>query len=176
MKDNLVLIGMPGSGKSTLGPRLAEALAFTFVDTDRLIEAAEGRTLQEIVETEGAEALRRIESAFLLSLDLHRHVIATGGSAVYSALAMNHLKQNGFVIFLNVPLEILEKRLDNFDQRGIVRAPGQRLEDLFLERYPLYMAYADRVVDNAFLPTDELCRKILDPWREMELSLSPLKS
>jgi len=161
VKENLILIGMPGSGKSTLGPRLAAALAFDFVDTDRLIEIMERRTLQEILETEGPEALREIEAAFLLSLNLCRHVIATGGSAVYNTSAMAHLKQIGFIVFLNVPVEILRERLHNFEQRGIIRAPGQSLEDLFQERYFLYRTYADMVVNNAFLSTDEACREIL---------------
>ena len=175
MRENLVLIGMPGSGKSTVGPKLGEALSYTFIDTDRLIEKKEGRSLQEIVDHEGHEALRNIEEACLLSLHLHHYVISTGGSAIYSAPAMRHLKTNGIIIFLDVALDHLKKRLDNFGQRGIARQPGQSLADLFAERYPLYISYADMTIDTTILSPDEVCEKILGQLKK-EGEIRPSKN
>ena len=166
MKENLVLIGMPGSGKSTVGPKLAEMLSYSFVDTDRLIEKEEKRSLQEIVGKEGPETLRRIEANLLLSLRLRHYVISTGGSAVYSAPAMNHLKTNGIIIFLYVTMKSLKGRLENIDQRGIARQRGQSLEDLFTERHPLYTTYADMILDTSSLSPDEVCERILNQLKE----------
>ena len=141
--SNLVLIGMPGAGKSTVGIILAKQAKRAFIDTDVLIQTSQGRTLQEIIDTDGYLALRRIEEEILLGLDLRNHVIATGGSAVYSDAAMTRLKSNGIVIFLDVDLPTIESRIKDFGTRGLAKRPDQDLADLFRERCALYRKYAD---------------------------------
>ena len=159
---NIILIGMPGSGKSTVGVKLAEMLSYEFVDTDVLIEALQGRSLQDIVNQEGHMALRKIEEEFLLSFDFSKHVVATGGSAVYSQPAMEHLKTNGVITFLDVDLETLKSQIHNFGERGIARRPGQSLEDLYNERFPLYVRTADITIHSARLTPEEVCEKIVN--------------
>jgi len=144
---NIVLIGMPGVGKSTLGVLLAKATSRDFVDTDVYIQAREGRGLQEILDGDGPAAFRAIEERNVLSLQYRRAVIATGGSVVYSESAMAHLRAAGIVVHLALPLAALQTRLTNIGTRGILRAPGQTLESLFHERAPLYRRYADVTVD-----------------------------
>ena len=145
---NLVLIGMPGSGKSTVGVLLAKRLGLGFVDTDLLIQEEAGRTLQAIVDHDGYEALRRIEEQVLLKLDVRHKVISTGGSAVYSVRAMEHLKANGTVVFLDIPLELVIERIGDHSMRGISRRPDQSLEALFEERLELYSRWADLTVQG----------------------------
>ncbi len=159
--SNLVLIGMPGAGKSTIGVLLAKLTQRNFVDSDLLIQIHEQRSLQEIVDTEGAAVLRQIEAEILRGLQVENHVIATGGSAVYSAAAMQHLRQHGTLIFLHVPLIELTRRVQNYATRGIAREAHQTLEDLFQERQSLYLQYADLVIDCAGLTTEEICTRIL---------------
>jgi shikimate kinase len=144
---NLVLVGMPGSGKSTIGVILVKRLGLDFVDTDVLIQVSEGCTLQEILDTEGYLALRAVEERVLIALRVAGHVVATGGSAVYSDAAMKHLKASGKVVFLDVPLEEVVRRVRDADSRGIAAAPGTTLAQLFEQRRPLYLKYADTVVD-----------------------------
>ncbi len=141
------LIGMPGVGKSTLGAALAASLALEFVDTDRLIECSEGCSLQDIVDRQGYLQLRDIEARILLGLNCEQAVVATGGSAVYSAPAMAHLRQLGRVVYLQAGLDTLERRIDNFEARGLARSPGQSLAGLYAERTPLYERYADATID-----------------------------
>jgi shikimate kinase len=142
-RPNIVLIGMPGAGKSTVGVLLAKALSLAFVDTDVVIQAREGRRLQEILDAEGVEAFRRLEERHVLEVRCEGHVIATGGSVVYSDAAMRHLQANGWVVFLEAPGALLAARLDNLSVRGVARAAGQSLESLLAEREPLYRKYAD---------------------------------
>ena len=158
---HVILIGMPGAGKSTVGKFLARALAMKFIDTDTLIEERLGRSLQDIVNREGHLALREIEEETLLSFDPTRYVVATGGSAVYSRSAMEHLKVGGVTVFLDVDLETLESRIDDFGERGIARRPGQSFAELFDERYPLYTQYADITIHNAGLTPEAACDKII---------------
>ena len=160
-KSNIVLIGMPGSGKSTVGVILAKLTSRDFVDTDVLIQVSQGRTLQDIVDTAGHMSLRKIEEAVLLNLDCHNHVIATGGSAAHSNAAMRHLKSDGVVVFLNVDLPTLVSRVRDFDTRGLAKRPDQSFADLFEERFTLYMNYADITVENTTLTQDEVCDKII---------------
>lgn len=129
--SNIVLIGMPGSGKSTVGIILAKLTSRDFVDTDVLIQTSQGRTLQDIVDTEGYMVLREIEERILLKLDCFNHVIATGGSAVYSHAAMTNLKSNGVVVFLNVDLPVLESRIHDFATRGLAKRPDQSIEKVW---------------------------------------------
>lgn len=159
--SNIVLIGMPGSGKSTAGVILAKLTSRDFVDTDVLIQVSQSRTLQDIVDTEGYMALRKVEEDVLLELDRLNHVIATGGSAVYSHAAMTHLKSNAVVVFLDVDLAALESRVSDFNTRGLVKRPDQSFADLFHERFPLYTKYADATVKCSDLTQEEVCAQII---------------
>jgi shikimate kinase len=160
-KSNIVLIGMPGAGKSTVGVILAKLTSRDFMDTDVLIQISQGRLLQTIVDAEGYLALRRIEEDILLGLHCYHHVIATGGSAVYSSVAMEHLKSNGIVVFLDVDLSTLESRVRDFDTRGLAKRPDQSLSELFEERIILYRKYADVTIDCANLSQEEVCAQII---------------
>jgi len=160
--DSIILIGMPGSGKSTVGVLLAKELRKEFVDTDLLIQTETGRGLQEILDQDGIPGFLALEETVVLGFHPRRMVVATGGSVVYSRPAMEHLSSNGICIYLDCSLASLERRLSNLHSRGVVRSPGQSLEDLFLERDPLYRAWAEFVVDNGHddhgLVVDEIAR------------------
>ena len=145
--QSLILIGMPGAGKSTLGLLLAKNLAKDFVDTDLLIQLEHRKTLQDILQQHGHEALREAEEKVLLNAQYGNHIIATGGSAVYSSAAMQHLKHFGPIIFLDTNLETLEQRIHNMESRGIARPAGQTFAEVYAERRPLYLQYADIVID-----------------------------
>ena len=160
--SNIVLIGMPGSGKSTIGVILAKRSSHDFVDTDLLIQSAAQRSLQDILDQDGYLRLRELEEEALLTLDVHNHVISTGGSAVYSALAMEHLKRNGICVYLNVSLDTLRSRIADYETRGIARRPDQSFEDLFEERTRLYRQYADITVDGDGLTQEAVCSEILE--------------
>lgn len=159
--SNIFLIGMPGSGKSTAGIILAKLTSLDFVDTDVLIQTSQGRILQDIVDTEGYMALREIEERVLLKLDCSNHVIATGGSAVYSHAAMMHLKSNAVAVFLNVELPVLESRIHDFATRGLAKRPDQSIEDLFEERFVLYTKYADVTIESSDFTQEEVCEDII---------------
>jgi shikimate kinase len=160
--SNIILIGMPGSGKSTVGVILAKLLSRGFIDTDLLIQTAQRRSLQSIVDTDGYLVLRDIEEQMLLNLHCSNKVIATGGSAAYSQPAMTHLKQDGIAVFLHADLETLHKRVLDFSERGLAKGPDQTLEDLFRERFSLYTAYADIIIDSCHVTHEEVCRRIID--------------
>ena len=147
MKTNIILIGMAGCGKSTLGVLLAKALGFEFIDTDLLIQKNENRLLQDIINSNGIEYFNRTEQQAICSLSADNAVIATGGSAVYSPCSMEHLKENGVCVWLKLPYDEVIKRINNIATRGIVIAPGKTLLDVFTEREPLYRKYADIVID-----------------------------
>jgi len=159
--SNIVLIGMPGAGKSTVGIILAKSASLGFIDTDVLIQACEGRSLQSIVDSQGYLALRRIEERVLLGLGCRGHVIATGGSAVYSPAAMVHLAEGGRIVFLDVDLPTLESRSLDLGRRGIAKRPGQSFAELFAERRGLYEAYAEVTIDCRGLTHDTVCTEIL---------------
>ncbi|HYA87388.1 MAG TPA: shikimate kinase [Nitrospirota bacterium] len=159
--SNIVLIGMPGSGKSTVGIILAKLLGKSFVDTDVLIQTQQGQSLRDIVDSSGYLFLRAIEERALLRLNINSHVIATGGSAVYSGAAMEHLKADGTVVFLNVDLETLKARVHDFSIRGLAKRPDQTVGDLFAERCALYWKHADIIIDCARLTHEEVCAKIV---------------
>lgn len=144
---NIVLIGMPGAGKSTIGVVLAKSLGLQFVDTDLQIQNETHRLLQDIINKNGLDIFLSIENDVILHNVYSESVIATGGSVVYSQTAMAHLTQNSLCIFLSVPYPELEKRLDNITTRGIAMGQNQTLLDLFKERQPFYEKYADITID-----------------------------
>lgn len=145
--DNIVLIGMPGAGKSTVGVLLAKTLGYAFLDTDLVIQEREGRLLQPLVDELGVEPFLDLEADAICSVECDRTVIAPGGSAVCRGRAMDHLRGLGRVVYLHLPLEELERRLNNISTRGIAMAPGETLADIFAFRAPLYRQYADLTVD-----------------------------
>jgi len=162
-RDSLILIGMPGAGKSTVGVLLAKRLAMAFVDTDLLIQTRAGLTLQQIVDREGHLGLRRLEEQVLCELpEDGARVIATGGSAVYSEPAMARLKSLGRCVYLACPLEVIEQRVTDEDSRGLARHPGQGLQALYDEREPLYRRYADLIVDCGCLTPEQVVAGICD--------------
>ena len=144
--DNIVLIGMPGAGKSTVGVLLAKTLGYAFLDTDLVIQEREGRLLQDLVDELGVEAFLDREAAAICSVDCNRTVIATGGSVVCRDRAMEHLRTLGRIVYLQLPLEELERRLHNISTRGIAMAPGETLAHIYDYRSPLYQKYADLTV------------------------------
>lgn len=143
---NIILIGMPGSGKSTCGVVAAKLLLKNFFDTDLLIQNREGRRLQQIIDEKGLDYFARAEEEAVLSLDIAGTVIATGGSAVYSPAAMEHLRRMGKVIYLHLEYETMCRRIQNLDSRGVVLQGGYTLQDMYKERLPLYRRYADAVI------------------------------
>ena len=144
--NNIILIGMPGSGKSTVGVLLAKMLGMNFIDADLLIQQQEGMKLYEILEKKGNAHFAKVEDEVNASIRAENTVIATGGSVVYGKAAMAHLKSIGTVVYLKVPLAELERRIKNFATRGIQMEEGQTLADLYAERIPLYEQYADVTV------------------------------
>lgn len=161
-KSNLVLIGMPGSGKSTVGVVLAKRSSHDFVDTDVVIQSVEHRSLQAIMDKEGYMKLREIEARVLQTLNLENHVISTGGSAVYSDAAMVHLRKNGTTIYLDVSLDTLRSRITDYETRGIAKRPEQSFDDLFEERTRLYRKYADLVINGDEMSQDAVCNRIIE--------------
>lgn len=146
-RGNVVLIGMPGAGKSTIGVVLAKRLGLAFVDADLLIQSRSGRRLQTIIDGDGLASFRTIEEEVLCTLDVERTVVATGGSAIYSAVGMAALAASGRIVFLSVPLEILLMRIQDMDQRGLVIDPGESFADLYARRNPLYQRWADVTIN-----------------------------
>ncbi|MGN0774485.1 MAG: shikimate kinase [Candidatus Ventricola sp.] len=157
---NIVLIGMPGCGKSTVGVLLAKALGMAFVDTDVVFQAKEGRKLQRIIEEIGIDAFLAREEEAILSLSCNKTVIATGGSVVYGARAMRHLHESGLVVYIRLPYEEIERRLSNLATRGVTLREGQTLSDLYDERIPLYEREADVVLDAEGLQIEQTVEAI----------------
>lgn len=162
--DNVVLIGMPGAGKSTLGVVLAKILGYEFIDADLLIQSKLDKTLQKIIDACGPDGFIEVENEVLCTLSASRAVIATGGSAVYSDEAMNHLKSIGTVVYLRVSYEELESRLGGLHERGVVmkNGMGMSLADLYEERRPLYEQYADVTIDIDGLSVRDAARRLVD--------------
>ncbi len=141
--NNLIFIGMPSSGKSTLGRLLAKELGRPFLDTDDVIRQINGCELHEIMDRDGLDAFKMREQEAICTVAVDNTVIATGGSSVYSPVAMEHLKKGGRVIYVSISYDTLEKRVGDPHLRGVVLAPGKTLRDLYAERVPLYEKYAD---------------------------------
>ena len=171
MKDNIILIGMPGCGKSTIGVLLAKNLAYGFLDSDLVIQEQSGRKLQDMIDEMGPEAFSAFEDAVNATLIPHNTVIATGGSAVYGTRAMEHFREIGTVVYLKASYETIEKRIRNFATRGIVIPEGQTFRDVYNERTALYEKYADITVDVDADIADEA-----DIWDVVEALTAQLKA
>ena len=145
---NIILIGMPGVGKSTIGVILAKVVGYQFLDADLLIQKSEGKLLKDIIAEKGTEGFIQVENRVNSRIEAENAIIATGGSVVYGKEAMEHLKSIGTVVYLKQSLPVLEKRLRNIRNRGVVLKKGQTLKDLYRERTALYEKYADVTVDE----------------------------
>ena len=168
-KKNIVLIGMPGVGKSTVGVILAKVLGYQFVDSDLVIQKEEGKLLKEIIAEVGPEGFIEVENRINAGLEVEHSVVATGGSVVYGTEAMEHLKSIGVVVYLSLPYEEINKRLSDIKGRGVVLRDGQTLKDLYEERTLLYEKYADVQIDENGLNVEETIEAILksrdkDEW------------
>lgn len=145
--NNVILIGMPGAGKSTVGVVLAKKLGYSFMDSDLIIQKQTGKLLHQLIEERGEAGFLVLENEINAALNPEHCVIATGGSAIYGQEAMEHLKKTGSVVYLRLPFEELEDRLGDLHQRGVVLKEGFTLLDLYKERIPLYEKYADFTID-----------------------------
>lgn len=160
-KSNIILIGMPGVGKSTVGVLLAKRLQMHFVDTDLFIQAAEGKSLRRLIEVNGMGGFCEIEDRYAKNVDVHNAVIATGGSVVYYPEAMKHLQVDGIIVYMQLPLKELRKRLGDLNKRGVVLEPGQTLAALYEKRIPLYEQWADITADLSGLNHEAAVEKIM---------------
>ena len=145
---NIVLIGMPGCGKSTVGVVLAKILGYRFLDSDLVIQEQEDRLLSDIIEQEGVDGFNEIENRINASINVRKTVIATGGSVVYSKDAMEHFKDIGIIVYIKLPYDDIKHRLGDLAKRGVSIKEGQTLRDLYNERLPLYEKYADIIADE----------------------------
>ena len=159
---NIILIGMPAAGKSTVGVVIAKRLGYDFIDTDLLIQKREGRLLKEIIAEIGNEGFLAIENQVNRDLEVEYAVISPGGSVVYCGEAMQHFKEMGTIIYLKVPYETIQKRVENAQNRGVVLKAGQSLKDMYEERIKLFEKYADYTVSEAGLGLDETIDKVLE--------------
>lgn len=166
MKENIVLIGMPGVGKSTIGVILAKILGYQFVDADLVIQERENKLLKEIIAEQGVEGFIKVENDVNKSLNPHKAVIATGGSVVYGKEAMEHLAEIATIVYLKLDLEYLTKRLGNLKNRGVVLKDGQTLEDIYNERTVLYEKYADITVDEKRSRVEATVQKVIKKLEE----------
>ncbi len=162
MNENIILIGMPGVGKSTLGVVLAKELGYEFLDSDLLIQKKEKCLLKDILETKGIDYFIQTENEVNSNIKASKTVIATGGSVIYGAEAMKHLKSIGTIIYLKLDYKTLSKRLDNLKNRGVVLKKGQDLKAIYDERTPLYEKYADLTIDESNLDLEKTLELVLN--------------
>ncbi len=160
MRSNIILIGMPGSGKSTVGVVLAKKLGLGFMDSDLVIQERTGKLLYQLIEEHGEEGFILLENQINASIQAKDTVIATGGSAVYGQEAMAHFKDIGQVVYLQLPYEELEERLGDLYERGVVLKPGFTLRDLYEERMPLYEQYADLIIECSGKSIPQIIKEI----------------
>ena len=163
--NNVILIGMPGCGKSTLGVLLAKSLGMTFLDTDLVIQDREHALLSQLIRTHGSDGFLALEESICAQLDVNNSVIATGGSVVYSQAGMEALKRNGDVVYLAATYAEVEKRVTNITTRGIVLKHGCSLQDAFAGRVPLYEQYSDYTVDGTGKSIEECVEEIVGLFR-----------
>ncbi len=166
MKSNIVLIGMPGCGKSTVGVVLAKNLGYKFMDVDLVIQEREGRLLSEILDEEGFEGFIATEERACLSIDVEKTVIATGGSAVYGEAGMRHLRGIGTVVYIRLGYDEIEHRLGDLHQRGVAMKDDMTLRDLYNERAPLYDRYAELIIDGEGKLLREIVTEIVTSLRK----------
>lgn len=164
--SNIILVGMPSCGKSTVGVVLAKTMNKGFVDTDILIQQREGRTLQDIINSCGNDYFHQVEEGVLLDFDGDNYIVATGGSAIYFDRAMDHFKENGKVVYLKVSLDTVLTRLNNIKTRGVTLAKGQTLGDLYHQRVPLYEKHADIIIEADGLTVEEVVERIIEEEKE----------
>ncbi len=157
---NIILIGMPGAGKSTVGVLLAKRLGYNFVDTDLLLQSQQESRLQEIIAREGLDAFKTLEEQVLTGLTTTHSVVATGGSAVYSEPAMTRLRELGQLVFIDIPLEELRGRVNDMDSRGLVIGPNETYETLYRERLPLYRKYAEVTISGSRMTVEAVAAEI----------------
>lgn len=160
--NNIVLIGMPGSGKSTVGVLLAKAIGYSFVDTDLIISRKAGKPLQKILDEDGLNGFLRLEEKVGAELVCDHTVVATGGSMVMSDTAMQNLKKGGKVVFIDVPLDEIKRRVTNIKTRGIAFDKGETLDDVYEKRNPLYNKYADISVEFSTGTIENTVEMIVD--------------
>ena len=165
---NIVLIGMPGVGKSTAGVVLAKVLGYEFIDADLIIQQQEGKLLREIIAEVGTDGFIEVENRVNSQIEVEKSVIATGGSVVYGKEAMQQLREIGTVVYLKVSYDILEKRLHDIKGRGVVLKDGQDLRGLYEERVPLYEKYADITVCEDNLNVEQTIEKITEQLNKLE--------
>lgn len=163
--NNIILIGMPGAGKSTVGVVLAKKLGYNFLDSDLLIQEREGMLLHEIIDQKGLETFNQIENEVNATIETSCSVIATGGSVIYGTEAMMHFKSIGSIIYLKLGYEELETRVGDLEERGVAMRPGQSLEDLYEERTPLYEKYADYTIDCTEKSIREIVHEIANLFK-----------
>lgn len=164
-RKNIVLIGMPASGKSTVGVILAKAVEKDFCDTDILIQKKEGRSLQDIINRDGNEIFSQIERKILSSYSPKNTVVATGGSAVYYEEVMEHFRKDGLIVYIKVDLTEIMRRLDNIETRGVVLEKGQTLEHLYALRCPLYEKESDIVIEATSKTVEETVEAIIQAMK-----------
>mgnify|MGYP001256308092 CR=1 FL=1 len=160
MNNSISLIGMAGAGKSSIGEKLAKQLNFNFVDSDLLMEEKSGKSLQDILIQQGNKEFKEIEEGALLSVKFNKIVLATGGSAVFCSTAMDYIKENSTVIYLEVPYKDISDRISNFSERGLLKRSNQTIQEAYKEREVLYQHYADHIVENS-TTIDSCLNKIL---------------
>ena len=147
--SNIILIGMPGVGKSSVGVVLAKILGYRFLDCDLVIQEKEGKLLHEIISSEGLDGFIKVENKINASINCEKCIVATGGSAIYGEDAMAHFKEIGTIVYLKSDYETIAERLGDLAARGVAMKEGQTLKDLYEERVPLYEKYADVIVDES---------------------------
>ena len=167
-KENIILIGMPGSGKSSCGVLAAKALLKNFFDTDLLFQGLEEKRLQDIIDDDGIEYFLSAEERAILSLDINATVVATGGSVVYSDKSMEHLKKSGKVIYLHLSYDTMVDRIKNITTRGVVVKEGDSLEDMYNERLPMYQKWADVVINCDNNTVEQTVEKIVKASSDCE--------
>ncbi len=159
--NNIILIGMPGCGKSTVGVVLAKIIGYKFLDTDLLIQETTGKLLQDIINEKGNDGFLETEADVIETINCDKHIIATGGSAVLNERGLEKLKKLGTLIYLRHPFDEINKRISNLDTRGVTLDNGQTLKDLYDYRSPIYDRAADIIIDAAFLSIEETAKAVI---------------